>query len=87
MDTIMDNTPEAEDSQDEVLFNTTAPVHKTRSGGFLPIDTNTFDRYFISVVVLVAFHLLWMRFIEEFIPLFVATIISIILGFFIVRWG
>ena len=87
MDTIMDNTPEVEDSQDEVLFNTAAPVHKTRSGGFLPIDTNTFDRYFISVVVLVAFHLLWMRFIEEFIPLFVATIISIILGFFIVRWG
>ena len=87
MDTIMDNTPEVEDSQDEALFNTAAPVHKTRSGGFLPIDTNTFDRYFISVVVLVAFHLLWMRFIEEFIPLFVATIISIILGFFIVRWG
>lgn len=87
MDTIMDQTPETEDSPAEGRIGTAAPLHKTRSGGFLPIDTNTFDRYFISVVLLVAIHLLWMRFVEEFIPLFVATIISLILGFIIVRWG
>ena len=74
----MDKATQAEDA--------VAPPHKTRAG-FLPIETNTFDRYFISVVCLVAIHLLWMRFVEEFIPLFVATIISLILGFIIVRWG
>ncbi len=30
--------------------------------GFLPIETNGFDRVFIAVVVFVALHLFWMRF-------------------------
>ena len=78
MDTIMDKATQAED--------TVVPPHKTRVG-FLPIETNTFDRYFISVVCLVAIHLLWMRFVEAYLPLFVATIISLILAVIIVRWG
>ncbi len=41
--------------------------------GFLPIETNAFDRVFISIVLLVAIHLLWMRFVEEYITLIVAT--------------
>lgn len=62
------------------------PTHKGRQG-FLPIQTNTFDRVFISVVCFIAIHLLWMRFVEMFMPLFVATIISLILAVIIVRWG
>ena len=65
----------------------TAPVRHIGRQGFLPIATNTFDRCFISVVCFVAIHLLWMRFVEAFIPLFVATIISLVLAVVIVRWG
>jgi predicted small integral membrane protein len=34
--------------------------------GFLPIETNWFDRLFISIVIWVALSLFWMRFIEPF---------------------
>ncbi len=55
--------------------------------GFLPIRTNTFDRYFISVVVFVAIHLAWMRLLEAYLPLWIATILSLVAAFLIVRWG
>lgn len=55
--------------------------------GFLPIHTNLFDRVFISIVVLVAIHLIWLRFLEAFLPLILATILSILLGIWIVRKG
>ncbi len=55
--------------------------------GFLPIETNMFDRVFISVVLFVAIHLLWMRFVESAAPLWAATILSLILGQWIVRKG
>ena len=32
--------------------------------GFLPIQTNWFDRVFISIYIAVALILLWMRFLE-----------------------
>jgi predicted small integral membrane protein len=54
---------------------------------FLPIVTNTFDRVFISVVLFVAVQLLWMRFLEARVPLWVAAILSVIAGFFIVTRG
>jgi predicted small integral membrane protein len=54
---------------------------------FLPIRTNTFDRYFISVVLYVAIHLLWMRFAEVYAPLWIATGLSLLLAVIIVRWG
>jgi len=60
--------------------------HKGRRG-FLPFPTNTFDRVFISVVLFVAIHLLWMRFVEAYIPLWGATVISLILAVVIVRRG
>ena len=66
---------------------TSLVTHKTDRHGFLPFPTNTFDRVFISVICFVAISLLWMRFVEDFIPLFVSTIISLILGFIIVRRG
>lgn len=54
--------------------------------GFLPFETNPFDRVFISVLLMVAIHLLWMRFIEGYITLTVATILSfILLGIIFVR--
>jgi predicted small integral membrane protein len=68
-------------------MNSSVVSKKAKQPGFLPIKTNTFDRVFISVVCFIAIHLLWMRFVEEFIPLFVATIISLILAVIIVRWG
>jgi predicted small integral membrane protein len=55
--------------------------------GFLPIITNTFDRIFIGTVIFVAIHLLWMRFIEAYIPLFVATILSVLIAALIVARG
>ena len=42
-----------------------APVQKTGRKGFLPFATNLWDRFFISMVCLVAIHLLWMRFVEQ----------------------
>ena len=64
-----------------------APVEHRGRQGFLPIPTNTFDRVFISVVFFVAIHLFWMRFIEVHLSLWIATAISIVLGFIIIRWG
>lgn len=64
-----------------------APVsHKGRQG-FLPIKTNGFDRIFISVILLVAVHLLWMRFLEQSIPLWVATVLCIGMGVVIFKRG
>ena len=42
---------------------------------------------FVSVVVMVALHLFWMRFVEAWLPLEVATAISLGLGYLIVRYG
>ena len=74
--------------------------------GFLPFYTNAFDRVFISAVILIGIHLLWLRFIEpiplpegmitDFIlqvfgeakpPVVFATVISLVIGYFVVRRG
>jgi predicted small integral membrane protein len=55
--------------------------------GFLPIQTNWFDRLFISVVIWVALSLLWMRFLEQSLPLWIANVIAVVLAVFIVRKG
>jgi predicted small integral membrane protein len=60
---------------------------RERPQGFLPMVTNTFDRYFISVIVLVAIHLLWFRFLEASLSIHIATILSLVIGYIIVRWG
>ena len=67
-----------------------APVEPTqpRRIGFLPIQTNAFDRVFISIVVFVALHLFWMRFLEPAgLSLYIATAISVELGALIVWRG
>lgn len=55
--------------------------------GFLPIETNAFDRVFIAVMLFVALHLFWMRFVEASLPLGVATALSLVLGAIIVMRG
>lgn len=55
--------------------------------GFLPIHTNAFDRVFIAVVVFVAIHLVWMRFLEQDISLYVGTVLSVIVGAIIIARG
>jgi predicted small integral membrane protein len=71
------------------------PVRKTGRRGFLPFDTNLWDRFFISMVCAVAIHLAWLRWIEQplqaILPhpfaLLVATLISVVLGYFIMSRG
>jgi len=58
-----------------------------RKQGFLPIKTNLWDRFFIGMVIFVAIHLLWMRFLEAHLPLSVGTILSIIILVVIVIKG
>jgi hypothetical protein len=61
---------------------------KERPIGFLGFHTNTFDRYFISVVLAIAFGLAFMRFLAPLgVPSLVSWVIVIGLGFFIVRKG
>ncbi len=57
------------------------------SEGFLPIHTNAFDRVFIGAVILIGIHLLWLRFMEPTLPIEVATVISLVLGYFVVWRG
>ncbi|HEX9441471.1 MAG TPA: DUF2160 family membrane protein [Roseiflexaceae bacterium] len=64
-----------------------APVQHAGRRGFLPIETNGFDRGFISVVCFIAIHLLWMRFLEAYLPLWIATILSLALAVLIIRRG
>lgn len=40
----------------------------------LPFRSNLWDRIFIGVVIMFAVHLLWVRFVEKFLPLTVATV-------------
>jgi len=61
--------------------------NRRNGGGFLPIRTNLFDRIFIGVVIFVAIHLFWMRFLEAHISLYAATAISLVVGWIIARRG
>ncbi len=60
---------------------------KKEFDGFLPFYTNAFDRVFISVVILIGIHLLWLRFMEAALPIEVATAISLVVGYYVVRRG
>jgi predicted small integral membrane protein len=65
------------------------PVVQTKKPrqGFLPFKNNAFDRGFISVVCLIAIHLFWMRYVESFLPIGIATVISIIWSYILFRYG
>jgi predicted small integral membrane protein len=56
--------------------------------GFLPIETNAFDRCFISAVIWVAISLLWFRFLEPLgLSIWISNAISAALAVFIVKKG
>jgi predicted small integral membrane protein len=66
------------------------PIESTarKRRGLLPIKTNAFDRVFIGVVLFVAIHLFWMRFLEPpGLSLYIATAISLVLAVVIVKQG
>jgi predicted small integral membrane protein len=64
----------------------TVPV-KGKRRGFLPFDTNPFDRVFVSVILTIAVHLLWVRFLEEHVSLTVATILMLLVSAIIIARG
>ena len=45
--------------------------------GFIPINTNWFDRLFIGVISYVALQLFWMRFLESFLSINVGIVLGI----------
>lgn len=56
--------------------------------GFLPIETNWFDRLFISVVIWVALSLFWFRFIEPMGPsIWISNAIALALAALIITKG
>lgn len=71
----------------EVLIGRSPVSIKGKRQGFLPFETNPWDRVFVSIMLTVAIHLLWMRFLEEYISLTFATILTLILTAFIVVRG
>lgn len=59
-----------------------------RRQGFLPIETNWFDRLFISVVIWVALSLLWLRFLEPLgLSIWICVAISLVLAVILIRRG
>ena len=77
-----DNVGATLESPDEAKLKT-----GREQGGFLPFHTNAFDRVFIGVVILIGIHLLWLRFMEPALPIEVATVISLVIGYLVVRRG
>lgn len=64
-----------------------SPLDKERNG-FLPIQTNWFDRVFISVIIWVALSLFWLRFLEPAgLSLNFSHAIAVLLGVYIVWKG
>ncbi|MCB1498746.1 MAG: hypothetical protein KDK07_02985 [Bauldia sp.] len=64
------------------------PETGARRPGFLPIETNWFDRLFIAVVIWVALSLLWLRLIEPLgLSIWIATAISAVVGAVIIWRG
>jgi predicted small integral membrane protein len=68
------------------LGKSPVPIRGKRQG-FLSFETNPWDRVFISILLTVAVHLLWMRFLEAHISLTFATILTLILSAVIVTRG
>lgn len=63
-----------------------APTNKVP--GFLPIETNWFDRLFISVVIWVALSLFWFRFVEPLgLSIWISNAIALGLAILIIRKG
>jgi predicted small integral membrane protein len=58
-----------------------------RRRGFLPFETNTFDRVFISVVTGIGAFLLYFRFLESHVPLGVPVAVWLVWLVVVVKKG
>lgn len=64
------------------------PLPVVVPAGFLPIETNWFDRLFISVVLWIAICLVWLRFVEPLgLDLYIAHALAIALGIYVIWKG
>jgi predicted small integral membrane protein len=64
------------------------PEIEVAKPGFLPIETNWFDRLFIGVVIWVALSLLWLRFLEPLgLSIWICTVISVVIAAILIRKG
>jgi predicted small integral membrane protein len=79
----MKRTANVEEADDEAR----AEVAAQPRTGFLPIVTNWFDRVFVGIYLFVALELLWMRFLEQSLPLWICHILALALGVLIVWRG
>jgi predicted small integral membrane protein len=56
--------------------------------GFLPIETNWFDRLFISIMIWIALSLFWFRVMEPVgLSIWISNAIAAALAFIIIRKG
>jgi predicted small integral membrane protein len=58
--------------------------------GFLEkigLKTSRGDRIFLGMILLILVHLLWMKFIEKYLSLWFAFILSTVLLIIIIKWG
>tara|TARA_Y100001934_G_scaffold108354_1_gene132959 strand:- start:300 stop:479 length:180 start_codon:yes stop_codon:yes gene_type:complete len=55
--------------------------------GFIPINTNWFDRLFIGVISYVALQLFWMRFLESFLSINVGIVLGIVWIIYVIWKG
>ncbi|NLJ49918.1 MAG: hypothetical protein GX428_10115 [Candidatus Atribacteria bacterium] len=52
-----------------------------------PFKTNLWDRIFLSIVIMFAIHLLWVRFIEAYAPLSIATVGTLVFTAYVIIFG
>ncbi len=65
-----------------------AQKNTVKPTGFLPIETNWFDRLFLSVVIWIALCLFWFRFIEPLgLSIWIANASAAALAFIIIKKG
>lgn len=70
------------------LEDADTPETVAENTGFLPIETNWFDRLFISVVIWIALSLFWFRFIEPMgVSIWISNAIAVVLAIIIIRKG
>jgi predicted small integral membrane protein len=73
--------------QVDIIEEDDTPMDEERTG-FLPIQTNWFDRCFIGVVIWVAISLFWFRFLEPAgLSIWIGNAISLAIAAYIVRKG
>ena len=53
--------------------------------GFLPLTTTRGDRFFISLLSAAFIHLAWLGFVAE--PIWPASVLAILAGMGLMRWG